>query len=347
MKKIIKSKYLSLAVLALLITQTNVLFADNNQTKETTPEIKAVQQRSSWLGVTLSNIPPVLSAQLSDLIPKGQGVLIGSVSKDSPAEKAGLKVNDVLLSLNDQKLYSAKQLSGLIHAIKPKTEVSFKIVSKGKLMDTKVVLGERETQNSQQSQSFNSPSWLAPQLPKFGNNSIKQQGNVLGSFESVQVQTIGNGRYRAEVTYKNTANESKQFSFEGKKEEIIEQVKKQKDLPSDKKQSLINALNMNFGVGDPMQAFQGINSPFNQPFFKQFNQPFGGMQGHLFQDPFFGGSLFNDPFFQNGFANTPLFLGIPQIRMIPNPRYQIQQPSMPRRQIAPQPQGNTTKESLI
>ena len=347
MKKRIKPKYLSIAVLALLATQANMSFADNNQTTQATAEIKAGKQMQSWLGVTLGDIPPVLSAQLSDLIPKGQGVLVRSVSKDSPAEKAGLKVNDVLLSLSDQKLYSAGQLSGLIHAIKPKTEVSFKVVSKGKVADIKVVLGERKIQSLPQAQSFNNPSWLAPQLPKFGNNGIKQQANVLGSFESVQVQTIGNGRYRAEVTYKNKADESKQFSFEGKKEEIIEQVKKQKDLPSDKKQSLINALNMNFGVGDPMQAFQGMNSPFNHPFFKQFNQPFGGTQGHLFQDPFFRGGLFNDPFFQNGFANTPLFLGIPQIRMMPDPRYQIQQPSIPKRQIDTQLQDNTTKESLI
>ena len=347
MNKSIKPKYLSIAVLALLATQTNMLFADNNQTTQTTPKIKAVQQLPSWLGVTLGNIPSVLSAQLGDLIPKGQGVLVLSVSKGSPAEKAGLKANDVLLSLDDQKLHSPAQLSGLMRTIKPKTEVSFKVVRKGKLTDIKVLLGERKVQSLPQAQSFNNPSWLAPQLPKFGNNGIKQQANVLGSFESVQVQTIGKGRYRAEVAYKNKANESKQFSFEGKKDEIIEQVKKQKDLPADKKQSLINALNMNFGVGDPMQAFRGMNSPFNHPFFKQFNQPFGGTSGHLFQDPFFSGGLFNDPFFQNGFSNAPLFLGVPQIRVMPDPRYQFQQPAAPRRQVAPQSQDDSAKESLI
>ncbi len=48
------------------------------------------------------------------LIPEGVKPAIGEVLKDSPAEKAGLKVGDILLSINDVTLYSPKQTTEII-----------------------------------------------------------------------------------------------------------------------------------------------------------------------------------------------------------------------------------------
>ncbi|HEX7357195.1 MAG TPA: RIP metalloprotease RseP, partial [Ignavibacteriaceae bacterium] len=48
------------------------------------------------------------------LVPEGVKPAIGEVVKDSPAEKAGIKAGDVLISLNGVTLYSAKQTTELI-----------------------------------------------------------------------------------------------------------------------------------------------------------------------------------------------------------------------------------------
>jgi regulator of sigma E protease len=48
------------------------------------------------------------------LVPEGVKPAIGEVVKDSPAEKAGIKTGDILLSLNGVSLYSAKQTTEII-----------------------------------------------------------------------------------------------------------------------------------------------------------------------------------------------------------------------------------------
>ena len=56
------------------------------------------------------------------LVPEGVKPAIGEVVKDSPAEKAGIKAGDILLSLNGVSLYSAKQTTEIISA-NPEKEI--------------------------------------------------------------------------------------------------------------------------------------------------------------------------------------------------------------------------------
>jgi membrane-associated protease RseP (regulator of RpoE activity) len=332
MKHIINKKIVTAVAIAIVATSPGLLFAENtNAPVAQAPAANIGNQASAWLGVTLDRVPSSLGSQLSEIIPKGQGVLVRSVSKDSPAEKAGIKINDVLLSADDQKLYSAAQLSGLIRSVKPDSKVNFKLVTQGKIKQITVTLGKRVNNSWMQSplsanNSFtNMPSWISPQFAPLAPNGSAlsgktSQAKVFGSFESVQVRTLPDGRYHAEVSYKNKADESKQFSFEGKREEIIEQIKKHKELPDDKKRSLINALNMNLGV----MGIPSVGSLFNHPF---FNQPFftGSQQGSLLNSPFFQINPFNDHFFQDNFPRGLFDPGFPRLKIAPkllNPNYQ-------------------------
>ena len=52
------------------------------------------------MGVSL---PPALSSQLHNVLPSGQGVLVTEVAANSPAAKAGLKTNDVLVGYDDRR----------------------------------------------------------------------------------------------------------------------------------------------------------------------------------------------------------------------------------------------------
>ena len=60
-----------------------------------------------------------MQSQLAGLLPKGQGILIDRVAKDSPAAKAGLQPYDVLLSYGNQKLHSPEQLVEMVPRTNP------------------------------------------------------------------------------------------------------------------------------------------------------------------------------------------------------------------------------------
>jgi hypothetical protein len=67
-----------------------------------------------WIGIFLSPVSDELRAQLD--IPADQGVLVQQVVPGSPAEKAGLKPYDILLSASGEKLSDPGQLTELVRA---------------------------------------------------------------------------------------------------------------------------------------------------------------------------------------------------------------------------------------
>jgi C-terminal processing protease CtpA/Prc len=66
------------------------------------------------LGATLQPVGDTLRAQLD--LPTGQGLLIASLREDSPAARAGLKQNDVLLMLADKPLSAVEDLTKRLKA---------------------------------------------------------------------------------------------------------------------------------------------------------------------------------------------------------------------------------------
>ncbi len=60
-------------------------------------------------------------------------------------------------------------------------------------------------------------------------------------FESININKTGDGKVKAEVTYENSGDK-KEFSFEGRDDEVRKQIKDTQELPEAKKNSLLNAL---------------------------------------------------------------------------------------------------------
>ena len=70
----------------------------------------------TWLGVAPEEVSEELRAQLP--LEAGAGLLVRSVLPDSPAAKAGLQKNDVLMKIDDQLLTNPGQLRALVSAKK-------------------------------------------------------------------------------------------------------------------------------------------------------------------------------------------------------------------------------------
>jgi membrane-associated protease RseP (regulator of RpoE activity) len=86
------------------------------------------------LGIAIRQPGAELIDQLD--LPPGQGLLITDVQADSPAAKAGLKVNDILITFNGQPVPSAlsdlRSLLKTIAGIKANTPVDAIVLRKGK-----------------------------------------------------------------------------------------------------------------------------------------------------------------------------------------------------------------------
>ena len=58
----------------------------------------------AWIGITVQNMDEKLASYLR--VPGKKGVIIQSVEPKSPAEKAGLKESDIILSIGNKKIHS-------------------------------------------------------------------------------------------------------------------------------------------------------------------------------------------------------------------------------------------------
>ncbi len=192
-KKIIRSL---IAVAMAATTQSGLAENSVNQgllnaNEHSTIQMKKPHKYSTWLGVSLAPVPLALSTQLA--LPNKQGVMVESVVLGSPAEKSGLTRFDIVLSFNNQKLFSPQQLAQLVSAAKPDDEVTLSIIRAGVKQDIKVKLGrnvaaQRMPQHFQNnfgmqpftpfqfpSQTFSGmPNFWSSPLPSFGRPYLTQ-----------------------------------------------------------------------------------------------------------------------------------------------------------------------------
>jgi len=132
------AKHLLLVAIPVLI-----LIASAPTTSAQVTEIQRVLQLNpgGYLGIQMED---VTSRNMSRYkLNEERGVIIRSVMKNSPAEEAGLKEDDVLLEFGGIQVWSAVQLSRLVQETPPGRNVNLVISRDGKKMNLKVQIGQR------------------------------------------------------------------------------------------------------------------------------------------------------------------------------------------------------------
>lgn len=102
-----------------------------------------------WLGVQVQGIDENMSKTLG--LKEPMGALVSNVVAKGPAEKAGLKSGDVILSVNGVPLKNSRVLPKIISNVKPNTEITLGIISNKTNKEVKILI-EEIPQDVQQAQ---------------------------------------------------------------------------------------------------------------------------------------------------------------------------------------------------
>ena len=103
--------------------------------------IKGETVLHGYLGVRIQDITDEFAAALG--IPKNRGSYIQSVEPGGPAEKAGLKVGDVVTSVNGKEVTQDQSLSYLVNNLQPGTRVPITLLRDGKTMTVTATIARR------------------------------------------------------------------------------------------------------------------------------------------------------------------------------------------------------------
>jgi Do/DeqQ family serine protease len=90
-----------------------------------------------WLGIEVQDLDENLARYLG--FEGTRGVLVAEVIPGSPAEKAGIEVQDILVQADDTELTSAEAFSDLLRRMTVNDEIDFRVFRKGKYRQKKVV----------------------------------------------------------------------------------------------------------------------------------------------------------------------------------------------------------------
>ncbi|MBU8900467.1 peptidase S1 [Corallococcus sp. H22C18031201] len=94
-----------------------------------------------WLGVGIQDLTRDLSKAMD--LPVTEGAILTQVNPGSPAAKAGLKSDDVVVALDGQKIGTSNQFTRMVALKRPGSTVTLTLYREGKKQDVKVALGTR------------------------------------------------------------------------------------------------------------------------------------------------------------------------------------------------------------
>ncbi len=92
-----------------------------------------------YLGILPQDVTPAMAKAFHTQV---TGALVGDVTANSPASRAGLQQGDIILAVNGETINDANQLRLKIGVLNPNSKVDLKVLRDGKTQQIAVQLGE-------------------------------------------------------------------------------------------------------------------------------------------------------------------------------------------------------------
>jgi serine protease Do len=176
----------------------------------TLPELKRDRfftlEKRKYIGVTLDPLSKDLAAVFG--IKDGVGLLVREFAEDSPAQKAGLKIGDVIVKADGKPVETVAELSEMIQDKKKGDKIKIEFVRDKKTMTLEVEIGEDE----RGFESF---------LGDFENNARLLQERTRKSNEAYQKQI---------QEFNQRSDESLKKLFEDIEKRVQQQTEKDQEL---------------------------------------------------------------------------------------------------------------------
>lgn len=128
-----------LLVALLVVTGAGVAAAGSGEPEKDTHIF--IMGGQSWLGVQIGDVTGEKARELK--LPRESGALVEDVEEESPAAKAGLQANDVILSFDGETVRSAAHLARLVQETPAGRKVSLQISRGGQTRQVEVSLEGR------------------------------------------------------------------------------------------------------------------------------------------------------------------------------------------------------------
>ena len=112
-----------------------------NMAKQILPQLKEKGEVTrGWLGVMIQRVTPELAKQFG--LEKSEGALVARVMEDSPAEKAGIKREDIIIEFDEKKIHKMTELPKIVANTPIGKMVEVRVIRQGREKKLKVEVGE-------------------------------------------------------------------------------------------------------------------------------------------------------------------------------------------------------------
>jgi serine protease Do len=164
-----------------------------------TVQVNAQVTPGSFLGVFLADLDEPHAKKLKS--PESRGAVVGKVVKDSPAEKAGVLENDIIVAFDNQPVTNAVSVYSFLAESLPGSSVLLRLVRNGSEQDLTVIVTERQSGNGASEYTTQNQYSTVRRTPILGINgtTLTEQ---LAQFFGIPNQT---GLLVTEVVARSTA----------------------------------------------------------------------------------------------------------------------------------------------
>ncbi|MDO5576415.1 MAG: Do family serine endopeptidase, partial [Fibrobacter sp.] len=136
-----------------------------------------------WLGVMIQELDYNTREALG-INDKTQGVLIGDVFKNQPADKAGIKRGDIVLSINNKTVGNTNELKNVVAGISPGKKVPVVVLRNNKKVTLSVLLTGRDESQTNQSVDTESKDNTSENASDFSKLLGIKAGNITPELQS-------------------------------------------------------------------------------------------------------------------------------------------------------------------
>ena len=114
-----------------------------NRVKSIVDELqkKGKVERNFWTGMEVNIVDQRIAKYFG--LKNAEGVIISDIKKNSPAEKAGLKVGDIILEINGEKIQNEETIISIINDAKAGDVLDLKVYRDKKTFSVNMTLEKR------------------------------------------------------------------------------------------------------------------------------------------------------------------------------------------------------------